>query len=206
MSSPTAPPALTAVRHVSTRPPSRRVARVRASRRGLSDPVGLLSGSLALLVIVVSFGSARADAGGLALEVRLADSGRTIAELVAVVEAAAAAADVVRPYDELTVVLTDRIPGVDVDPLVGGLSVGDTVWVRTEGVAMPSRTLLHEVAHAFTPGAGHGEPFRRIYLAAVHEVYGSEVASRELRRLAWVYDRCYLDRSCPRSERALPDP
>jgi hypothetical protein len=138
----------------------------------------------------------------LAVDVVLADSDLAIADLVRVVEVAAEAAGVERPIDELTVILTEELPGADQRPLWGGLQSGATVWVRIDGLAMPSRTLLHEVAHALTPGDGHGERFREVYLAAMTEVYGAATASREARRLAWVYDRCYLDATCPIASRA----
>jgi hypothetical protein len=95
------------------------------------------------------------------------------------------------------VTLTRELPGSEERPLWGGLQSGATVWVRIDGIAMPSRTLLHEVAYALTPGDGHGERFREVYLAAMAEVYGPPTAEREARRLAWVYDRCYLDGTCP---------
>jgi hypothetical protein len=132
-----------------------------------------------------------------ALDVVLADSDIAIAELVRIVEVAAESAGVERPIDELTVILTEELPGSEERPLWGGLQSGATVWVRIDGIAMPSRTLLHEVAHAFTPGDGHGELFRKVYLAAMAEVYGAATATREGRRLAWVYDKCYLDETCP---------
>jgi hypothetical protein len=133
----------------------------------------------------------------LSVEVMLADSDLAIADLVRVVEVAAKSAGIERPIDELTVILTEELPGSDQRPLWGGLQSGATVWVRVDGLAMPSRTLLHEVAHALTPGDGHGERFRAVYLGAMSEVYGAATAAREARRLAWVYDKCYLDDTCP---------
>jgi hypothetical protein len=102
-----------------------------------------------------------------------------------------------RPASGLTVVLTDEVPNSDGHAFVGGRHAGTTVWVRIGGLAMPSRTVLHELSHAFTPGDGRGGRFREIYLGAVTEVYGAGLATREARRLAWVYDRCHLDDACP---------
>jgi hypothetical protein len=161
-------------------------------------------GSLAALAALiagisgsVAARSASPDDAALAIDVVLADSGRTIAELVRIVGDAAEATGTDRPLDELTVILTDEVPSTDEPDFLGGLQVGTTVWVRIDGLAMPSRTLLHEAAHAFTPGDGHGERFREVYLAAMTEVYGATSATREARRLAWVYDRCYRDDTCP---------
>jgi hypothetical protein len=159
--------------------------------------VGTLVGIVLGVAVVVAARPAPPGDAGLPLDVVLADSDLAIAELVQVVEVAAEAAGVERPIDELTVILTKELPGSEERPSWGGLQSGATVWVRTDGIAMPSRTLLHEVAHAFTPGDGHGELFREVYLAAVAEVYGVATATREGRRLAWVYDMCYLDGTCP---------
>jgi hypothetical protein len=153
-------------------------------------------------IVVATVAVVRPAPPALSVDVVLADSEMAIAELVRVVEGAANAAGVGRPIDELTVILTEELPGSDQRPFWGGLQAGATVWVRIDGLAMPSRTLLHEVAHAFTPGDGHGERFREVYLAAMAEVYGPATAARESRRLAWVYDKCYLEGTCPtRSDR-----
>jgi hypothetical protein len=65
------------------------------------------------------------------------------------------------------VILTDEVPSTDEADFLGGRQVGTTVWVRIDGLAMPSRTLLHEAAHAFTPGDGHGERLREVDLTAM---------------------------------------
>jgi hypothetical protein len=162
-------------------------------RRLVRTLVGIALG----VAVVVAARPAPPGGASLPLDVVLADSDLAIAELVEIVEVAAEAAGVDRPIDELTVILTKELPGSHERPSWGGLQSGATVWVRTDGIAMPSRTLLHEVTHAFTPGDGHGELFREVYLAAVAEVYGAATATREGRRLAWVYDKCYLDGTCP---------
>jgi hypothetical protein len=153
--------------------------------------------------VLVAARTTSPDDVALAIDVVLADSGMTIAELVRIVGDAAEATGADRPLDELTVILTDEVPSED-GRFLGGLQVGTTVWVRIDGLALPSRTLLHEAAHAFTPGDGHGERFREVYLTAMTEVYGRASATREARRLAWVYDRCYRDDTCPALDRGRP--
>jgi hypothetical protein len=171
----------------------------RAARRRRPRLTPALVGIVTATVVVMT---ARPSPPALSVDVVLADSQMAVTELVRVVEGAANTAGVGRPIYELTVILTEELPGSDQRPFWGGLQTGATVWVRIDGLAMPSRTLLHEVAHAFTPGDGHGERFREVYLAAMTEVYGAATASREARRLAWVYDRCYLDATCPIASRA----
>jgi hypothetical protein len=156
-----------------------------------------LAALIAAISVLVAARAAAPDDVALAIDVVLTDSGMTIAELVRIVGDAAEATGTARPIGELTVILTDEVPSTDEADFLGGLQVGTTVWVRIDGVAMPSRTLLHEAAHAFTPGDGHGEHFREVYLTAMTEVYGAAGATREARRLAWVYDRCYRDDTCP---------
>ena len=130
------------------------------------------------------------------VRVVMPDTDRSVDELVHLVRQAAREVPDTRPDRDLQVVLTDALPAGYDQPLSGGYHVGSTVWVRT-GVARPTRTLLHEVAHVVTPGSGHGEPFRTVYLAATTAAYDEETAAREARRVAWVHDRCYLDGSCP---------
>jgi hypothetical protein len=187
----TALPPSTAVRDTEAGPP--RTDDESSHRRPIRVLVGIVLG----VAVVMAARPAPPAGVGLPLDIVLADSDLAIADLVRVVEEAAEAAGVDRPLDELTVILTKELPASHERPSWGGLQSGTTVWVRTDGIAMPSRTLLHEVAHAFTPGDGHGELFREVYLAAVTEVYGAATATREGRRLAWVYDKCYLDGTCP---------
>jgi hypothetical protein len=131
-------------------------------------------------------------------EVVMADTGMTVSELVGIVRDAARPVPGGTPDRGLEIVFVDEVPGAGRRPFVGGLQRGSTVWIRV-AIAMPTRMLVHELAHAVTPGAEHGDAFRAVYLAAIAEVYGEATASRETHRLAWVYDKCYLDRSCPRS-------
>lgn len=130
-------------------------------------------------------------------EVVLEDSGLTVAELVDVVRAGAADVHASDPDRDLRIALAAELHGGHERPFVAGRQQDEIVWVRVDGVAMPTRTLIHELTHALAPGAGHGDTFRTIYLAAIDEMYDEATASREQRRLAWVYDRCYLDDSCP---------
>jgi hypothetical protein len=77
--------------------------------------------------------------------------------------------------------------------LLGGRTDGRLILVG-RNVALPERTLLHELAHAAVGvESGHGEPWRRVYLAAFRDVFGDRQAERELRRLRWVYDKSYFD-------------
>jgi hypothetical protein len=162
---------------------------------------------LVLAVVVAAVPAARREAPVPAelipFEVVMPDSGRTVSDLVRVVAGAAGEVPGSRPLPQLDIVFTDEIPEADGEPLVGGWQRGSTVSVRIGGNAMPTRVLLHELAHAATPGAGHDGPFRDVYLAAVAEVYDEATASREHRRLAWVYDGCYRDDTCPELVRAV---
>ena len=131
------------------------------------------------------------------VEVVLPDTELAVTELVGTVRDAARGVPGTEPDRALRIAFTDAVPDADDRPFVAGQQHGGTVWVRIEGLAMPTRTLLHEVAHALAPGAGHGDTFRATYLAAIAEVYDEATAAREARRLAWVYDKCYTDDSCP---------
>jgi hypothetical protein len=134
------------------------------------------------------------------VRVVMPDTDHSVDELVHLVRQAAREVPDTRPDRALQVIFTDALPAEHDQPLLGGYQTGSTVWVRT-GVARPTRTLLHEVAHVVTPGAGHDEPFRSVYLAAIAVVYDEQTAAREARRLAWVNDRCYLADSCPELDR-----
>jgi hypothetical protein len=153
------------------------------------------SGAMALAPVVAAAAAEPVGAGG-AVQVVLPDSGRTVDEVVAAVRAAARDVEAADPDRDLEVILTDEIPDPHGRAMLAGMQDGDTLWVRI-GVADPTRTLAHEVAHALTPGAGHDDAFLDVYLAAVDELFGEMLASREARRIAWVYHRCYEDDSCP---------
>lgn len=131
------------------------------------------------------------------IEVVLPDTERTVAELVSRVRGAARDVRGTEPDRDLRVIFADALPDADDRPFLSGLQHGATLWVRIDGVAMPTRTLIHEVTHALAPGAGHSDMFRAVYLAAIAEVYDEMTSAREARRLAWVYDTCYEDHSCP---------
>lgn len=131
------------------------------------------------------------------IEVVLPDTERTVVELVRRVRDAARDVRDTEPDRELRVGFADELPDADDRRFLAGLQHGTTAWVRIDGVAMPTRTLIHEVAHALAPGAGHGDAFRATYLTAIAEVYDETTAAQEARRLAWVYDKCYEDDSCP---------
>ena len=137
-----------------------------------------------------------------AVEVVLEDTGLTVNELVEVVRHAAVGVPGSDPDRDLRIIFTPEIPNREGRPLVAGQQQDSTVWVRVDGVAMHTRTLLHELAHVVAPDADHGDTFRAIYLAAIEDVYDESTRSREARRLAWVYDRCYLDDACPKIRRA----
>lgn len=130
-------------------------------------------------------------------QVVLSDTERSVAELVTTVRDAARDVRETEPDRDLRIVFTGALPDADDRPLVAGLQRRTTLWVRIDGIAMPTRTLLHEVAHALVAGDGHGDTFRAVYLAAIAEVYDEATAAREARRLAWVYDRCYAHDTCP---------
>jgi hypothetical protein len=131
------------------------------------------------------------------VEVVLPDTEARLSDLVRAVRSAAVGVHGTLPERDLEVVLTTRLPEDADEPGLTGWQRGSTVWVRLEGNATPTTTLLHELAHAVTPGGGHGETFREVYLTAVTEVLDLQTAEKEARRLAWVYDRCYQDDACP---------
>lgn len=139
----------------------------------------------------------RSDANSVtALSVRLSEDGPTVADMVNTVARHARGSS---PHPTtLEVVVVDELPPhlARGRPMLGGLQLGTTAWVRTSG-GWPERTLLHEVAHAFAPASQHDDPWRRIYLDSLDEVFGPHAAAREAHRIAWVHDRCYRDRSCP---------
>jgi hypothetical protein len=158
-----------------------------------------------LAVLAVGFPAAATGGFGSqpTAEVILPDTEAPVSRLVEVVRGAARRVPATVPDAELRIVFVGDVPDADATPFVAGLQRDTTVWVRVDG-AMPTRTLLHELAHAVTPGTGHGDGFRAVYLAAIEEVYGRDTAAREARRLAWVYDRCYRDGSCPEVPRDAP--
>jgi hypothetical protein len=151
---------------------------------------------LATLWAVIVGGPAPAGRPAPSAEVVMADTGMAISDLVQVVRVAARDVPGSTPDRDLEIILVDEIPGADSRPFVGGLQRGSTVWVRVD-LALPTRMLIHELAHAVTPGAEHGDRFRAVYLAVITEIYDETTALRETKRLAWVYDRCYADDSCP---------
>jgi hypothetical protein len=153
------------------------------------------SGVVALGPAVGGAAAEAAEVGG-SVQVVLPDSGRTVDEVVAAVRAAARDVEAADPDRDLEVILTDEIPDPHGRAMLAGMQDGDTLWVRI-GVADPTRTLAHEVAHALTPGAGHDGAFLDVYLVAIDDLFGGMLASREARRIAWVYHRCYEDGSCP---------
>jgi hypothetical protein len=175
-----------------------------AKLSGAGQPTrpGLLAIVLALPIIVLpailAMSSPRVTGSSAAASVQIVmpDTDLTVDGLVQSVRDAARGLPGTRPDRDLRVIFTDELPAEHDRPFLGGLQVGSTVWVRV-GVASPTRTLMHEVTHVLTPGAGHDEPFRSVYLASLAAVYDEETVSREARRLAWVYDGCYLDDSCP---------
>lgn len=82
---------------------------------------------------------------------------------------------------------------VEAQGFVGGRTDGRLIVVG-RNVALPERTLLHEIAHTVVGiEFGHGEPWRTVYITAFRHEFGERRADRELRRLCWVYDKSYLD-------------
>jgi len=133
--------------------------------------MGLCGTVLVLLTIVPPVGSAGSPStppafGTPVVRVVMPDSNLSVDELVDLVRQAAREVPDTRPDRDVQVVLTDALPTEYDQPLLGGYHAGSTVWVRT-GVARPTRTLLHEVAHVVTPGSGHEEPFRTVFLTAI---------------------------------------
>jgi hypothetical protein len=91
---------------------------------------------------------------------------------------------------ELEIRFVDR---VEADGFLGGWTDGQVILVG-RNVALPQRTLLHEIAHAVVGlDIGHGEPWRSVYITAFRNEFGERKAERELRRLCWVIDKSYLD-------------
>ncbi len=131
--------------------------------------------------------------------VRLTADGPTVQERVDTVRRHAHRTPGADGDVDMTVVLSGNLARElsDERPLLAGLQRGSTAFVRVD-LAWPERTVLHEVAHVATEGDGHGHIWRAVYLGAMAELYGPDAAHREARRIAWVYDRCYLTDSCPR--------
>jgi hypothetical protein len=130
--------------------------------------------------------------------VRLSATGPTVVEMVDAVRRQARRTPGADGDAEMTLVLSGDLARElgDERPLLAGQQRGGTAYVRVD-VAWPERTVVHEVAHVMTDGDGHGEIWRAVYLGAMAELYGSDAAHRETRRVAWVHDRCYLTDSCP---------
>lgn len=106
-----------------------------------------------------------------------------------VIRAAHEQGEKIAPTD-LEIRFVDR---VEAKSLHGGWTDGRVILVG-RNVALPERTLLHEIAHAAVGvEAGHGEPWRSVYISAFRNEFGERRAERELRRLCWVYDKSYLD-------------
>jgi hypothetical protein len=157
----------------------------------------VLVAALLSLVLAVSFTTPEAlGSSDSSTQIIMPDTDLTVDELIDSVRSAARGLPDTEPDRGLRVVFTDTLPEEHDEAFFGGLQVGSTVWVRI-GVGSPTRTLIHEVTHALTRDREHGEMFRTVYLMAISTVFDDEAASRETRRLAWVYDRCYLDDSCP---------
>jgi hypothetical protein len=93
---------------------------------------------------------------------------------------------------ELEIRSVDR---VEHDTLLGGRTDGRLIHVG-RNVALPDRTLLHEMAHAVVGlEDGHGQLWRRVYLTAIEDAFDLRMVASERRRIEWVYDRSYLDGS-----------
>jgi hypothetical protein len=91
---------------------------------------------------------------------------------------------------ELEIRFVDR---VEAEGFPGGWADGRLILVG-RNMALPERTLLHEIAHAAVGvDVGHGEPWRSVYITAFRNEFGERKAERELRRLCWVNDKSYLD-------------
>jgi hypothetical protein len=152
---------------------------------------------LAGLAAVLPAASAPAARPQPSVQISMPDTGLAVSSLVAVVRDAARGVPGSLPDRDIEIVFVGEIPGQEDQPLLAGLQRGATVWVRVDGTAMPTRSLVHELTHLVVPDDSHGAHFREIYLAAIAEVYDEATARREARRFAWVYDACYRDSSCP---------
>ena len=115
-------------------------------------------------------------------------SDQTVDTLVGTVREAARLVDGADPDVDLHVVLADDLGPLldDGRALLAGQQRGDTIFVRTS-VAWPERTLLHEAAHAMTPGDGHGPRWQAVYLEAFRQTFGPEDAEHEARRIEHNY-------------------
>jgi hypothetical protein len=113
-----------------------------------------------------------------------------VRRLLAIVVRAAQEHGVETATAELEIRFVDR---VEAEGFLGGRTDGRLILVG-RNVALPQRTLLHEIAHALVGVEfGHGEPWRSVYITAFQDVFGERKAEHELRRLRWVYDKSYLD-------------
>jgi hypothetical protein len=122
--------------------------------------------------------------------------------LLAVVVRAAQDQGVEIAADELEIRFVDR---VEPEGFLGGRTDGRLILVG-RNVALPERTILHELAHAVVGlEFGHGEPWRSVYITAFRDEFGARKAERELRRLRWVYDKSYLDTG-PRTRATAGNP
>ena len=132
------------------------------------------------------------------LQLHLTTDGPSVKQIIGVVRSQARQVPGAQPDAPVTVVLTTDVAGETGDEraLLAGMQRGETAWVRTDG-GWPERTLIHEVAHVVTDGDGHGEIWRAVYLGAIEELFGEAASAREQRRIARIYDRCYLDDTCP---------
>jgi hypothetical protein len=87
---------------------------------------------------------------------------------------------------------------VEPGTLLGGQTDGRLILVG-RNVALPDRTLVHELAHVVV-GLGHdhhGQQWRRVYLSAIADAFDERMVASEERRLRWVYDRSYLSDADP---------
>ena len=184
----------------------------RSAAMGLHERLCLVAAGLATVVIVNDAWpalersaepavSTTTDPVPVTARLHLTTEGPSVEEIIGVVRSQARQMPGAQPDAPLTVVLTSDVAGETGDErdLLAGIQRGETAWVRTDG-GWPERTLVHEVAHVLTDGDGHGAIWRGVYLGAIEELFGDARASREQRRIAWIYDRCYLDGSCPRRD------
>jgi hypothetical protein len=150
---------------------------------------------LTTLLTVAAFGASSAPRAAAVGPIELTGAdGPEVRQLTATVVDAARAQGVPIAANELEVVFVDRVAA---DGYLGGWTDGRLVLVG-RNVALPERTLLHEVAHAVVGvEVGHDEPWRSVYISAFRDVFGGRAAERELRRIRWVYDGEHGDSESP---------
>jgi hypothetical protein len=112
-------------------------------------------------------------------------------QLAAIVVEAARRHELPVRRNEVEIRYVDRVGS---DTPLDGRTDGRLIVVG-RNVALPERTLVHEFAHVVVGlQDAHGDLWRRVYLTAIEDAFGQRMLDSERRRIAWVYDRSYLER------------